>query len=188
MILQSGPIHLRPLVLSDAPALQELRAANRDYHRPFEPLRSDDQFTLAFQEEQIRNNLLDSERDKSYIFGIFLREEDRLIGRISLTSVFRGPWQNANIGYFMDFRFTGRGHMTLAVKLAVQYAFFGLKLHRVQGAVMPRNIPSIRVLEKAGFRYEGLARNYLHIHGVWEDHNLYAITSEELGYAPEDPV
>ncbi|MNW21928.1 ribosomal-protein-S5-alanine N-acetyltransferase [compost metagenome] len=44
---------------------------------------------------------------------------------------------------------------------------------------MPRNLPSIRVLEKAGFRHEGLARNYLHIHGVWEDHNIYAITCEE---------
>ncbi|UQZ84848.1 Putative ribosomal N-acetyltransferase YdaF [Paenibacillus konkukensis] len=188
MLLQSGSIYLRPLDLTDAPALQELRAASRDYHRPFEPLRPDDQFTLAFQEEQIRQNLLDSKHDKSYIFGIFLCEGDRLIGRISLTSVFRGPWQNANIGYYMDCRFAGKGYMTLAVKLAVQHALCGLKLHRVQGAVMPRNTPSIRVLEKAGFRYEGLARNYLHIHGVWEDHNIYAVTSEDLGYEPDDPL
>lgn len=45
---------------------------------------------------------------------------------------------------------------------------------------MPRNIPSIRVLEKAGFRYEGLAPRYLKINSVWEDHNLYAATVEDL--------
>jgi [ribosomal protein S5]-alanine N-acetyltransferase len=45
--------------------------------------------------------------------------------------------------------------------------------------VMPRNRPSIRVLEKNGFRREGLAQRYLQIAGRWEDHAIYAITAEE---------
>ena len=179
MKLQADIVHIRPLALSDAKALHRLRTENREYHRLFEPVRPDNHFTLEFQEEQIRLSLVNAQNDTGYSFGIFLNESEHLIGRVNLSSVFRGPWQNANIGYYLDKGHTGKGYATEAVKLTVHCAFHHLKLHRVQGAVMPRNTPSIRVLEKAGFRYEGLARNYLHIHDVWEDHNIYAITCEE---------
>ena len=45
---------------------------------------------------------------------------------------------------------------------------------------MPRNTGSVRVLQKAGFREEGYAERYLCVNGVWEDHRIFAITSEEL--------
>lgn len=72
----------------------------------------------------------------------------------------------------------GRGYMTDAVRLAVAFAFEHANLHRVQAAVMPRNIGLIRVLGKVGFRYEGFAEYYLKINGVWEHHNIYSITRE----------
>ncbi|OXM83189.1 GNAT family N-acetyltransferase [Paenibacillus rigui] len=172
-------VHIRPFTLADAEPLRELRVHNRDYFRPYEPARPDSHFTLDYQKDLIRTSWRDAQKDAGYIFGIFLNENAKLIGRVSLTAVFRGPWQNANIGYYMDQRYTGCGYMTEAVRLAIQYAFTEIGLHRLQGAVMPRNTRSIRVLEKAGFRYEGLARSYLHIHEVWEDHGIYAMTSEE---------
>lgn len=179
MKLSSDQVHIRPFALADAESLRELRVHNRDYFRPYEPVRPDSHFTLDYQKDLIRSSWRDAQKDASYIFGIFLNDNDRLIGRVSLTAVFRGPWQNANIGYYLDERYTGRGYMTEAVRLAVQFAFTEAGLHRLQGAVMPHNERSIRVLEKAGFRYEGLARSYLRIHEVWEDHGIYAITSEE---------
>lgn len=69
--------------------------------------------------------------------------------------------------------------MTEAVKLAVRFAFDEAGLHRVQAGVMPHNVRSIRVLEKAGFRNEGLSKRYLNINGVWKDHLIFARTSEE---------
>ena len=45
--------------------------------------------------------------------------------------------------------------------------------------MIPRNAASIRVLEKVGFREEGLALRYLRIAGVWEDHRLFALTTED---------
>lgn len=63
--------------------------------------------------------------------------------------------------------------------LALRFAFAEAGLHRVQAAVMPRNGASIRVLEKTGFRREGLSLRYLQINGVWEDHLIFAITREE---------
>jgi ribosomal-protein-alanine N-acetyltransferase len=46
--------------------------------------------------------------------------------------------------------------------------------------IRPENEPSLRVVEKLGFRYEGLRRRYIHINGDWRDHFCFALTSEEL--------
>ena len=59
------------------------------------------------------------------------------------------------------------------------FAFDHAGLHRVQPAVIPRNIRSIRVVEKAGFRREGRALRYLNIAGQWEDHDIFAMTLED---------
>lgn len=98
---------------------------------------------------------------------------------MTLANIVRGAWQNCTIGYFVDEGRGGRGYATEAVRLAVRYAFEHATLHRVQAAVMPRNARSIRVVEKAGFRYEGTAARYLRINGTWEDHNIYAVTRED---------
>ena len=73
----------------------------------------------------------------------------------------------------------GLGYATAAMGAALRFAFGPAGLHRVQAAIMPRNAASIRVVEKNGFRFEGLARRYLEIAGTWEDHNIYAVTVEE---------
>ena len=104
---------------------------------------------------------------------------DRLIGRVALANVVRGVWQNATLGYWVSLDAGGRGHATRAVGLALRFAFDVAGLHRVQPAIMPRNVRSRRVVEKCGFRLEGVAARYLKINGVWEDHNLYAMTAED---------
>jgi [ribosomal protein S5]-alanine N-acetyltransferase len=91
----------------------------------------------------------------------------------------RGPWQNATLGYWVDEHAGGRGHATRAVRLALRYAFEEVGLHRVQPAIIPRNIRSLRVAEKVGFRREGRALRYLKINGTWEDHEIYALTAED---------
>lgn len=106
---------------------------------------------------------------------------------MNLSNVVRGAWGNCTIGYFVDHGRNGLGYATEAVGLAVRFAFDHAGLHRVQAAVMPRNVRSIRVVEKNGFRYEGLARRYLQIDGRWEDHNIYAITVEDRTSPPGPP-
>ena len=71
------------------------------------------------------------------------------------------------------------GHATRAVRLALRFAFEHAGLHRVQPAIIPRNLRSVRVAEKAGFRLEGRALRYLKINGTWEDHDVYALTVED---------
>ena len=106
-------------------------------------------------------------------------EDGELAGAVNLSGIVRGVFENAYLGYWVDGARGGRGVATEAVRLAVLHAFDEAGLHRVQAAVIPRNAASVRVLEKVGFRAEGLALRYLRIAGRWEDHRLFALTSEE---------
>jgi ribosomal-protein-alanine N-acetyltransferase len=185
-MLRGSGTFIRSLELSDAPAMLELRVRNDDFLRPFEPLKPPGYLTLAAQRQEIERGAHDRRADRGYAFGIFTTESDELIGRIALSNVARGAWQNATLGYFVDEAHTNRGHCTEAVGLVVEFAFIYANLHRVQAAVLLRNAASTRVLEKNGFRFEGTSKNYLRINGVWEDHHVYALTLEdwEGGAAP----
>jgi len=116
---------------------------------------------------------------------VFSRDDGSLVGRVAFGGVHRGAFQNAYLGYWIDAEHQSRGLMTEAVLAATSFAFASAKLHRVQAAVVPGNRASQRVLEKAGYRQEGLARRYLCIAGAWDDHLLYAVTVEE--WPPEGP-
>jgi len=177
-MLTGGPIYLRRLELQDAPRILDVRVQNRLFLEPFEPFRSPDFYTLGVQQQQIQVAIDQWKHDEAYAFGIFLKS-DGLVGRVALSNIVRGAWQNATLGYFVAEAQNGKGIATEAVRLALQFGFTEARLHRVQAGIMPRNRASGRVLEKNGFRYEGESPRYLNINGVWEDHSLFAITVEE---------
>src|ERR1700709_777952 len=66
------------------------------------------------------------------------------------------------------------------VRARLPSLFGELNLHRVEAACIPSNAPSIRVLQKCGFSREGLARRYLCINGVWQDHLLFGLLHEDF--------
>jgi [ribosomal protein S5]-alanine N-acetyltransferase len=173
-MLKSESIYIRPFIMSDAAALLELQLANRDFFQRFSMERDDDFYTLEAQLERIPQYQELSQNDQSYNFGIFTYE-DTLIGTINLFHVMRDSLQSAFIGYFLDKNHNGKGYTTEAAKLIVDYGFNELNLHRIEAGVMPHNIGSIRVLEKAGFHKEGIAVKNVKINGKWEDHQVLAI-------------
>lgn len=172
-------VYIRPIKLDDAEALYELRTQNQDFFQPFEPIRAKLVTSVEDTQNAIRDDILRWQDKTGYTFGIFLRETNELLGRVSLSNIVYGAWKNCTIGYFLDQAHNGKGYTTEAVTLAVGFALEDGGLHRVQAAVMPWNIRSVRVVEKVGFRFEGLSKWYLQINGKWEDHNIYAITQED---------
>ncbi|MEK4460488.1 MULTISPECIES: GNAT family N-acetyltransferase [Paenibacillus] len=172
-------IFLRPFSLADSEALLALRHRNRDSHAPYEPLYEDSFFTLEKQQDYIRQKLHQAEEDRGYVFGIFLLKEERLIGYISISNLVRGVGQFADIGYMMDHHEQGKGHMTAALKLIIQYAFRALSLHRLQAGTLLHNDPSQRVLKKCGFQPEGIARKLIQIQGAWQDHQMFGLLAED---------
>jgi ribosomal-protein-alanine N-acetyltransferase len=173
---------VRPFVRSDLEELLALRVSNREFLAPFEATREDAFFTRAAQSREIT---LDGDAwtaGLGFAFAVIHLGEDgseRLIGRVALSNIVRGAWQNATVGYWISEDACGLGHATVALGLVVEFAFEHAGLHRVQPAIMPRNVRSRRVVEKNGFRHEGCAVRYLQIDGVWEDHDIFALTAEE---------
>ena len=183
-MLTSPRLVLRPLVPGDAPELLALMLANRAFLEPWSPRADDSDYTLAAVQQNIALQQEHWGEDRGYGFGIFERESGGLIGRITLSRITRGPFQNCGLGYWLDERHNGHGLMSEAVRLVLGYAFGELGFHRVEAATLLHNAGSMRVLEKAGFRREGLARRYLQIDGRWQDHYLFAITTEEWNGEP----
>lgn len=62
----------------------------------------------------------------------------------------------------------------------IRYAFDELRLHRIEANIMPRNSASLKMVEKLGFSSEGLARKYLKINGIWEDHIHMVLLNEAV--------
>lgn len=177
--LDLDELYLRLLEEKDVPELLKLYVDNAEFLKPWEPARSANFFTPDGIGYLIQADQEASRADEAHAFGLFLTENDRLIGRYRLSWIMRGFAESCNLGYFLAEPFNGRGYSTRAVRRVVGFAFEELSLHRVAAATMLQNLGSQRVLEKAGFRREGMALRYLKINGNWEDHYLFGLTREE---------
>lgn len=169
---------IRRPVLEDAHQLLAIHVRNRAFLEPWVPRRDENDFTPKAQERALAAILSAWEADRAYTL-VIVAAGDELVGQVALSAVTWGPFQNAYLGYFVDQRANGQGIATEAVQLAVEFGFTDLALHRIQAAVIPGNRASVRVLEKVGFREEGLALRYLEIAGDWADHRIFAMTREE---------
>lgn len=177
--IQCDRCFLRTFVESDARDLANLLLNNKYFWSRYEPLQPDDYYTIETQYKKITESLQLLKMNREYSFGIFTKDQSKLIGHISLYSIKRLPYNSAFIGYSIDERYTRQGIASDAVKYIVRFAFTILMLHRIEAYVSPRNEGSIKVLENANFKREGLLREVLNINGVWEDHYIYSILQNE---------
>jgi [ribosomal protein S5]-alanine N-acetyltransferase len=178
MDLTGNRIYIRFFEDSDAESLLDLHVRNRELFQKYSPTFPDDYYTLDSKRKYIVNSIKQREEDKNYNFGIYLKENDKLIGDVDLFNVNRGALQRCLIGYSLDKEYNGNGYMTEAVSLAVKFAFDELKLHRIDAGTMLSNTGSMRVLEKAGFHREGIEKKGVKINGQWEDHQIFALISD----------
>jgi ribosomal-protein-alanine N-acetyltransferase len=178
--LSGRRVTLRTLTDGDYDAWVEIRVRCRDWLVPWEPrLRGAPPPAEDRSSFSARCAIRERERQlgTGYGFGIFA--DGRLAGEITLSSIQRGPFQSAFIGYWVDRATAGRGLVPEAVVVTLRFAFESINLHRVEISIIPRNHASRRVVEKLGIRLEGVAERFLEIDGVWEDHARYGITAEE---------
>jgi ribosomal-protein-alanine N-acetyltransferase len=170
---------VRLLGPDDADAYVDVLSRNREFLQPYEPARPAGYWTLDEQRRQLEQAAREVAAGTGFAFGVYDRADGALVGRVALANIVLKAWQNATLGYWIDAERNGRGLATESSKLVLRFAFGDAGLHRVQAGVMPSNGRSIRVIEKLGMRFEGVAERYLSINGVWEDHRMYATTLEE---------
>jgi len=183
-LLRGEGLYLRPATPTDFSSWSRIRAASRAFLEPWEPTWPDDDLTQAAFRRRLRRQDEDIARDEAYAFLIFDQTSDEMVGGITLGGIRRGVSQSGTLGYWMGAPHAGKGRMTRAVAVAVEFAFVKLRLHRVEAACIPDNAPSIALLERNGFQREGYARGYLKIDGAWRDHVLFALVESDLPARP----
>ncbi len=183
MHLESGDIGLRPLTRRDERAWSETRRRNEHWLRPWDATSPVPGAGPSSYREMCRSLTRQAKAGTSLPFAITLREsvlrEPRFVGQLTVSSIVYGAFRSCTIGYWIDSAVAGRNITPTAVALAADYCFFELRLHRVEINIRPENAPSLRIVEKLGFRYEGERPRYLHIDGDWRDHLSFALTAEE---------
>lgn len=175
--LGEGRIGLRPIRVRDARTLERSLLDNRGWLRQWEA--TSPHAPSAFDTRASIRSLLSSAR-AGHGLPFVVEYDGQLVGQLNVSSIAYGSLSSATIGYWVAEEFAGRSITPTAVALATDYCFFQLGLHRMEICIRPENAPSLRVVAKLGFRYEGLRRRYIHINGDWRDHFCFGLVSEEL--------
>ncbi|MFB2533406.1 GNAT family N-acetyltransferase [Paracoccus sp. p4-l81] len=172
--IETDRLTLRPPEHGDFNAWSALRVESRDFLTKWDPLWGADHLTR----KSFANRVYWADRAirQGTALPLFLirREDRQFLGAITLDNIRRGPNQAGTMGYWVGQPFARQGFMHEAIGAVVHYAFTTLNLSRIEAACLPENAPSRGVLEKTGFKYEGVAQAYLQIAGRWRNHVLYA--------------
>ncbi len=175
--IEGEGIRLRPPRPADYLEWRELRAASRDFLQPWEPTWPADDLSRAAFKRRLAAYGRDREAGTAYPFFVFRSSDEALTGGITLSNIRRGVAQMGSVGYWCGQPYARHGHTLAAVRALSVFAFRTLALHRLEAACLPHNEASRKLLNRAGFKEEGLAQAYLKINGVWRDHVLFGLVS-----------
>ena len=178
MTLTEGPLRLRPLRLRDRRAWRRVRSANLDWLAPWEATPPETGGAPPGYAGMVR--LLAREARAGRMLPLVVCLDGRFVGQVTVSGLQWGSLRSGQIGYWIDRRVAGRGVIPTAVAMVTDHCLLGLGLHRIEVNIRPENAASLRVVEKLGFRPEGMRRRYLHIDGAWRDHLTFALTSEDV--------
>ncbi|MEO0681844.1 MAG: GNAT family protein [Pseudomonadota bacterium] len=176
--LETPRLELRPPVMADHSAWAQLRRDSREFLEAWEPSWSRDHLSRTAFRNRVywaRRLIADGKGAPLFLFSRGgAAPAGALLGALTLDNVRRGPSQSASIGYWIGAAHAGHGYMTEAVETVRDHAFGALGLSRLEAACLPENKASRALLERSGFKYEGVAQSYLQINGRWRTHVLYA--------------
>jgi ribosomal-protein-alanine N-acetyltransferase len=171
LILRTSDISLSDMVL-------DYYVRNQAFLKEWEPIKSQEFYSKTYQQGELVGDSCNKNAFKLWIFK--KSNPERIIGCISFTNMIRGAFLSCFLGYKLDEEEINMGYMTEALRQGIQVVFKDFGLHRIEANIMPRNKRSIKVTEKLMFKNEGLARQYLNINGVWEDHIHMVLLNETM--------
>ena len=177
LVLTHGQVQLRVAKMRDAKRLEALILGNRSWLRPWEATNPSSPNSFDVR-SQLRGLIRQLDDQTGIPFVIEVQGE--IQGQLNVANIMYGSVSSAVLGYWVAPEVAGKGVMPTAVALVTDYLMDQVGLHRVEINIRPENQASLRVIQKLGFRYEGLKQRYIHINGDWRDHYVFALTKEEL--------
>jgi ribosomal-protein-alanine N-acetyltransferase len=179
--LLDAPVSLRPVRVRDARTWRDMRVRNAPWLRPWEPTNPETPLyrsSVGPFVSMVRTMRREARQGQALPWVVTV--SDRFAGQLTVGSIVWGSSRSAQVGYWIDEAYAGHGVIPTALAMAVDHCFGVVGLHRIEASIRPENHASRRVVEKLGFRDEGLRQRQLHINGAWRDHLCYALTVEEV--------
>lgn len=172
--VETERMSLRLPVHSDFRAWASLRQESAAFLQAWEPSWSDEHLSRRAFTNRVYWAQRSATSGTAMPLFLIRRTDGMLLGALTLDNIRRGPAQAGTLGYWIGATYQRQGYMREAIEAVVHHAFTQLDLSRVEAACLPENVASRGVLEKSGFKYEGVAQSYLQIDGRWRNHVLYA--------------
>ena len=179
VILTTERLRLRAPRLDDQPEWSALRASSRDFLQQWEPRWPSDHLSRGAFKRRIRWANAEANAERAFAFLIFDRQDDTLVGGITVSNIRRGPSRSASLGYWIGEAHARKGYMRDAVECIAEFAFQTLNLVRLEAACLENNVASRALVERCGFQVEGVVRGYLEVNGSVRDHVLYSRLSQD---------
>lgn len=172
--IETERLTLRPPVHSDFRTWAALRQDSQEYLTPWEPIWAKDHLTRKAFTNRVYWAQRSISNGSAVPLFVFRRSDEVLLGAITLDNIRRGPSQAGTLGYWTGQVYARQGYMREAIGAVRHHAYSQLDLSRIEAACLPENAASRGLLERSGFKYEGVAQSYLQIDGRWRTHVLYA--------------
>lgn len=176
--IESNRLLLRMAEASEAALLVDYYQRNKNHLKLYEPQRSAEFYRQEYWQHQLELSKYEFINQRSVKLCLFLPDQARVVGVCNFSNLVMGVFKACNLGYSIDSDYQGQGYMKEALTTAIRYMFENRGFHRVMANYLPYNSRSGLLLKSLGFRREGLAKDYLHINGRWQDHVLTALVNQ----------
>lgn len=180
LALDTDNLRLAVLRKSEAARITEYLQNNRDFHKPFSQTHTDDYFTVSTQKKYLAYDCNSFLEGSLVPLWITLKDDNKIIGRVSFFNFAYGGMMSCACGYHLDKDHTGKGYMTEALKSAMAFVFDEYKMHRIEAFIVPENEPSLNLVKRVGFHYEGKRNSYMHINGRYRDHEAFYMLEDDM--------
>ena len=179
--LESERLKMVSLDSTDTEQFFDFLMRNKEFFRRWSPAYEESYFSVWYHKSWLESIEKEMNEGRQIKFGVYQRSNpNRIIGTVSFSNIIKGVFQSCFLGYRIDEHETKKGFASEAIARGVKYMFEEIKIHRIEANIMPVNTASIRVMEKLEFENEGLAKKYLKVNGIWEDHYHYVLLNPNI--------
>ncbi|WP_425409129.1 GNAT family N-acetyltransferase [Hyphococcus sp.] len=178
-VLVCDPVYLRTAKSSDYAEWSQLREQSREHLIAWEEDWAPQDLSHAVFKRRLAAQTRDAQRGGGLSLLIFRRNDRVIVGGVTLSNIRYGAARSAILGYWVGSPYLRCGYASSAVRAIVDHAFDAIGLHRLVAACQPENAASQNLLDRCGFKQEGLAREYLKINGAWRDHLIFSLIADD---------
>lgn len=169
---------LRRLGPEDAPIVLNFYEDNKSLFEPLEPKRGSNFYTTAYQKASLTAEQNQMAEGKLIRYWVFLKDHPKeILGTVCFQNPLKEPYHSCCIGYKFSHRYLHQGYAFESIKKSIELVFWEEHIHRIDAYIMPNNEPSLRLIERLSFLYEGTCISFARINGSWADHRHYALVN-----------